>query len=162
MLVSNSATAPTVSALERSGTRVTAVHTGNGERIGADAVVLTTELPDTYRLLGRTPRTTAAAASGAVGRRRPCRMPRGAADDVGHHTILFGQAWQQTFRDIIDDGQVDERPVAAGHPTHRRRRPAWPLTGATCSMSWLRRRIPLWARSIGRRPGRPTPTGCSR
>ena len=28
----------------------------DGERIDADAVVLTTELPDTYRLLGRTPR----------------------------------------------------------------------------------------------------------
>ena len=25
---------------------------------------------------------------------------------VGHHTILFGDAWQQTFRDIIDDGHV--------------------------------------------------------
>ena len=36
--------------------RVTAVHTAAGERIPADAVVLTTELPDTYRLLGRTPR----------------------------------------------------------------------------------------------------------
>jgi phytoene desaturase len=28
-------------------------------------------------------------------------------DAVGHHhNILFGQAWEQTFRDIIDDGEV--------------------------------------------------------
>jgi phytoene desaturase len=29
---------------------------------------------------------------------------------AGHHTILFGDAWQQTFRDIIDDGQVMTDP----------------------------------------------------
>jgi phytoene desaturase len=27
-------------------------------------------------------------------------------ESVGHHTILFGGAWEQTFRDIIDDGRV--------------------------------------------------------
>ncbi len=46
----------TVSGLDRRGDRVRAVHTDTDERIEADAVVLTTELPDTYRLLGRTPR----------------------------------------------------------------------------------------------------------
>ena len=46
----------TVSGLDRRDDRVRAVHTDRGERIDADAVVLTTELPDTYRLLGRTPR----------------------------------------------------------------------------------------------------------
>ena len=46
----------TVSELEWSGSRVTAVRTAAGHRVPADAVVLTTELPDTYRLLGRTPR----------------------------------------------------------------------------------------------------------
>ncbi|MFY1621153.1 phytoene desaturase family protein, partial [Micromonospora sp. WMMD736] len=45
-----------VSALERTADRVTAVSTDSGERVPADAVVLTTELPDTYRLLGRAPR----------------------------------------------------------------------------------------------------------
>ena len=45
-----------VSALERGGAQVIAVHTADGDRIPADAVVLTTELPDTYRLLDRTPR----------------------------------------------------------------------------------------------------------
>ena len=46
----------TVSELEWNGSRATAVHTTAGHRVAADAVVLTTELPDTYRLLGRTPR----------------------------------------------------------------------------------------------------------
>ena len=46
----------TVTELERLGDRIRAVHTDTDERIEADAVVLTTELPDTYRLLGRTPR----------------------------------------------------------------------------------------------------------
>ena len=32
------------------------MHTDTDDRIEADAVILTTELPDTYRLLGRTPR----------------------------------------------------------------------------------------------------------
>ena len=31
-------------------------------------------------------------------------------DDIGHHTILFGDAWEQTFRDIIDDGQLMSDP----------------------------------------------------
>ena len=26
--------------------------------------------------------------------------------DIGHHTIVFGDAWEQTFRDIIDDGRL--------------------------------------------------------
>src|SRR5581483_10403716 len=43
-----------VSTLERNGSRVTAVNTSGGDRIPADAVVLTTELPDTYRLVDRT------------------------------------------------------------------------------------------------------------
>jgi len=46
----------TATALEWSGSRVTAVRTSDGRRHLADAVVLTTELPDTYRLLGKTPR----------------------------------------------------------------------------------------------------------
>ena len=86
--------------------RVTAVRTDSGERIPADAVVLTTELPDTYRLLGRTPRRLLPAAAGAVCGRGARRLPRGRPRRSRHHTILFGDAWEQTFRDIIDDGRV--------------------------------------------------------
>ncbi|MDN4521169.1 MULTISPECIES: phytoene desaturase family protein [Mycolicibacterium] len=98
----------TVSDLEFIGSRVTAVRTVDGGRVRADSVVLTTELPDTYRLIGRTPvrplrlRPAPSAVVAHVG----CRAVGPDADDAGHHTILFGDAWTQTFRDIIDDGRV--------------------------------------------------------
>jgi phytoene desaturase len=95
----------TVSELEWSGSRVTAVLTAAGHRVPADAVVLTTELPDTYRLLRRTPRRLLRLrpAPSAVVAHIGCRK---LDDRVGHHTIIFGDAWQQTFRDIIDEGRV--------------------------------------------------------
>jgi phytoene desaturase len=101
-----------VSALERTGAEVTAVHTGKGDRIPADAVVLTTELPDTYRLLGRTPRRLLPLrpAPSAVVAHVGCRAVGQDVSDIGHHTILFGDAWRQTFRDIIDDGQLMSDP----------------------------------------------------
>jgi phytoene desaturase len=95
----------TVSELEWRGSRVTGVCTAAGHRVPADAVVLTTELPDTYRLLARTPRRLLRLrpAPSAVVAHVGCRA---VDDEIGHHTILFGDAWQQTFRDIIDDGRV--------------------------------------------------------
>ena len=98
-----------VSRLERSAAQITAVHTDGGDRIPADAVVLTTELPDTYRLLGRTPRRLLPLrpAPSAVVAHVGCRA---VGDDIGHHNIVFGEAWQQTFRDIIDDGQLMADP----------------------------------------------------
>lgn len=97
----------TVSELEWSGSRVTGVRTHNGDRIGADAVVLTTELPDTYRLLGRTPRRVLRLrpAPSAVVAHVGCRAPD-PDDSIGHHTIIFGDAWKQTFDDIIHRGRV--------------------------------------------------------
>jgi phytoene desaturase len=93
----------TVTALDRTGSRVTAVRTDRDERIACDAVVLTTELPHTYRLLGRTPR-----------RVLPLRpSPSAVVVHVGcdpvdttHHSILFGAAWEQTFAEIIRDGRL--------------------------------------------------------
>jgi phytoene desaturase len=94
-----------VSELEWKGSRVSGVRTAAGQRVSADAVVLTTELPDTYRLLGRTPRRLLPLrpAPSAVVAQVGCRA---AGDQIGHHTILFGDAWRQTFRDIIHDGRV--------------------------------------------------------
>lgn len=94
-----------VTDLEWSGSRATAVRTAAGERIEADALVLTTELPDTYRLLRRTPRRLVPLrpAPSAVVAHVGCRAVEAAPD---HHTIVFGQAWDQTFRDIITDGRV--------------------------------------------------------
>jgi phytoene desaturase len=112
----------TVSSLERSGDRVRAVHTDTGERIEADAVVLTTELPDTYRLLGRTPRRVSPlrTAPSAVVAHVGCRSPE---EPMPHHHILFGDTWEQTFAEIIDDGVVMSDPSllvtrpTAGDPT---------------------------------------------
>ncbi|MDT5303222.1 MAG: phytoene desaturase [Mycobacterium sp.] len=107
----------TVSALERSGDRVAAVYTDTGHRLPADAVVLTTELPETYRLLNRTPRRLLSLrpAPSAVVAHVGCRA---VGDHIGHHTILFGAAWHQTFRDIIDDGALMSDPsLLVSRPT---------------------------------------------
>ncbi|UXA20607.1 phytoene desaturase family protein [Mycobacterium sp. SMC-4] len=98
-----------VSELEFSGPRATAVRTADGRRYAADAVLLTTELPDTYRLLRRTPRRPLKlrAAPSAVVAHVGCAA---VGEQAGHHTILFGDAWRDTFRDIIDDGRVMRDP----------------------------------------------------
>ncbi|MGK2879683.1 MAG: phytoene desaturase family protein [Mycobacterium sp.] len=116
----------TASALERRGHRVTAVHTEEGDRLAADAVVLTTELPLTYQLLGRSPRRPLRLrpAPSAVVAHIGCRaLDADHAALLGHHTIMFGDAWRQTFRDIIDDGRTMSDPSllltrpTAGDPT---------------------------------------------
>lgn len=99
----------TVTELERAGGRVVAVRTGAGQRIACDAVVLTTELPQTYALLGRRPRRPLAlrASPSAVVVHVGCRS---VPPETAHHTILFGAAWDQTFTDIIRDGQLMRDP----------------------------------------------------
>lgn len=111
-----------VTRLERSGSRVTAVCTDSGDRIACDAVVLTTELPLTYQLLDRTPR-------------RPIKFrpsPSCVVMHVGvpsvrgalqHHNISFGSNWSKTFDEIIDEGVLMSDPSllvtmpTAGDPT---------------------------------------------
>lgn len=99
----------TVTRLERSGDRVTAVITGDGRRTPCDAVVLTTELPLTYQLLGRRPRRLLPlrAAPSAVVMHVGCQA---APAQTAHHTILFGDAWEHTFTDIIREGQLMRDP----------------------------------------------------
>jgi phytoene desaturase len=98
-----------VTELERNGDRIRAVHTSLGERIDCDAVVLTTELPQTYSLLGRTPRRPLRIrlAPSAVVVHVGCAA---VAPSVAHHNILFGEAWAETFDDIIDGGRVMRDP----------------------------------------------------
>jgi phytoene desaturase len=85
------------------------VHADTGDRISTDAVVLTTELPETYRLLGRAPRRLLRLrpAPSAVVAHVGCRA---VVDDSAHHNIVFGDTWDQTFTDIIDDGRVMSDP----------------------------------------------------
>ncbi|OBF04451.1 phytoene dehydrogenase [Mycobacterium sp. ACS4054] len=99
----------TVTGLDRTAGRVTAVRTDRTDPIACDAVVLTTELPKTYELLGRTPRRPLRlrAAPSAVVAHLGCRR---VASEAAHHTILFGESWDQTFTDIIRDGRPMRDP----------------------------------------------------
>ena len=99
----------TVTGLERTGGRVSAVRTHHSGRIPCDAVVLTTELPQTYALLGRKPRRALPLqpSPSAVVAHVGCRS---VAPETAHHTILFGDSWDRTFTDIIRDGQLMQDP----------------------------------------------------
>jgi phytoene desaturase len=97
-----------VTALERTGSRVTAVLTGHG-RIPCDAVVLTPDLPVAYRLLGRAPRRPVPlryAPSAVVLHTGTDRTWPG----LGHHTLSFGHAWEGTFRQITRTGELMSDP----------------------------------------------------
>ena len=79
----------TVTGLERAGGRVGAVRTADCERIACDAVVLTTELPQTYELLGRTPRRAVPLRASPSAVVAHARMPlrRVAETRASHHTV---------------------------------------------------------------------------
>ena len=99
-----------VTRVEMHGSRARAVHTAGGERIPADAVVLNPDLPVAYeQLLGRVPRAV----------RRLAYSPScflllagsGASyPETVHHNLHFGRAWQETFRELIDEGRVMSDP----------------------------------------------------
>ncbi|GAA3851089.1 phytoene desaturase family protein [Saccharothrix violaceirubra] len=95
--------------LERIGSRVKAVRTAQGERIPCDAVVLTPDLPVSYRLLGHRPRRplpvtwSPSAVVLHAGTRR--RWP-----ELAHHTIFFGRAWDRTFTELTRRGTLMSDP----------------------------------------------------
>jgi phytoene desaturase len=95
--------------LERRQDRVTAVRTTHGERIPCDAVVLTPDLPVSYRLLGLTPRRPL----------RPRWSPSAVVLHAGvtrtwprlaHHTVFFGRHWDRTFDEILRRGRLMSDP----------------------------------------------------
>jgi phytoene desaturase len=94
-----------VDRLERKGSRVTAVHCG--ERVPGDAVVLTPDLPESYRLLGITPRRrfrwspSAVVLHAGLTRTWP---------ELGHHTVFFGAHWDRTFHEITAAGRLMSDP----------------------------------------------------
>ncbi|MFE3375342.1 phytoene desaturase [Streptomyces anulatus] len=97
-----------VTRLERSGDRVTAVVTDQ-ERIPCDAVVLTPDLPISYRLLGRSPHRPLPL------RHSPSAVILHAGTDrtwpeLAHHTISFGAAWKSTFHELTRTGQLMSDP----------------------------------------------------
>lgn len=97
-----------VTQLDRSGHRVTAVRTSDA-RFPCDAVVLACGPAQSTRLLRGEPR-----------RIRPLRWSPSAvvvhlsaarvADDLAHHTISFGGAWDSTFDEIIRRGELMSDP----------------------------------------------------
>ncbi|MGH3717520.1 MAG: phytoene desaturase family protein [Pseudonocardiaceae bacterium] len=103
----------TVTALEHSGDRVTAVRTAERERVEADAVVLTPDLPVVHRLLGRAPRRLVPLrwSPSAVVLHAGVRAGTGPGwTGLAHHTISFGEAWERTFDEIIYRGQLMTDP----------------------------------------------------
>ncbi len=111
-----------VTGLDRSGSRVTAVRTDNGERIPCDAVVLTTELSLTYQLLGRAPRRPVKLQPAPSALVMHVGVPA-VGDALEHHNISFGQNWSRTFDEIIREGRLMTDPSllitrpTAGDPT---------------------------------------------
>jgi phytoene desaturase len=102
----------TVTGLECTGGRVAAVHTDQDQRLACDAVVLTSELPQTYTLLGREPRRVGSlrAAPSAVVIHVGSPSQQSANRPLAHHNIVFGAAWEETFTDIIRDGRLMRDP----------------------------------------------------
>jgi phytoene desaturase len=95
-----------VQQLEVSARRVTGVLLDDGERLPADAVVVTADAPHTL-------------VPGLTGPRRPVYSPSCVALHLGvraelpgqaHHTISFGHAWEDVFRELTRDGSVMSDP----------------------------------------------------
>jgi phytoene desaturase len=95
-----------VEELETSGRRISAVRLEGGERLPADAVVVTTDQP--HRLV-----------PGLRPPRRPVWSPSCVALHLGvrdelpgqaHHTISFGDAWRGVFDELTRDGRPMSDP----------------------------------------------------
>jgi phytoene desaturase len=90
-----------VEELETAGSRVTAVRLTDGDRLPADAVVVTADQPHTL-------------VPGLRGPRRPVYSPSCVALHLGvrhelpgqaHHTISFGASWRGVFDELTRDGR---------------------------------------------------------
>jgi phytoene desaturase len=95
-----------VDRLEVSGGRVTGVALAGGDLLPADAVVVTADAP--HRMV-----------PGLRGPRRPVYSPSCVALHLGvkaelpgqaHHTISFGESWQQVFDELTRDGRPMSDP----------------------------------------------------
>ena len=102
----------TVTSVEVNGGRAQAVHTAAGERIPADVVVVNADLPTAYQKLlppGYTPRRVRKL------RYSPSAVvlhagSRATYPDAAHHTVTFGDAWESTFTELIERGELMSDP----------------------------------------------------
>ena len=107
----------TVTRVETSTGRATAVITADGSRIPADVVVLNPDLPIAYRdlLPPRRPRRLRYSPSCVVlhiGSHQ-------AYAKIAHHNIHFGTAWRGTFDEVIRKGLLMSDPsLLVTNPTH--------------------------------------------
>lgn len=97
-----------VRSVVRTGDRVTGVRTDD-DHVDADAVVLTCDPAPARELLGLAPHRR------PIRRSPSCvllhlRAPTGLAGINAHHTIHFGDKWNETFTEIIDQGQPMSDP----------------------------------------------------
>ena len=95
-----------VARLEESGRRITGALLSDGERLPADAVVVTADAPHSL-------------VPGLPGPRRPVYSPSCVALHLGvradltgqaHHAISFGTAWKDVFRELTKDGGIMTDP----------------------------------------------------
>ncbi len=105
-----------VQRVEVRGDRATGVILQDGERVPADAVILTPDLPVAFREL------LPARAAGRVWSKRlrhqryspSCFLllagGRVQYSKAAHHTLSFGRAWRRTFDEIIDHGELMSDP----------------------------------------------------
>jgi phytoene desaturase len=100
-----------VTSVEVRGGAAVAVHTADGERVPAAAVVLNPDLPVAYRdlLPGRPP-----ARLGRLRYSPSCVVmhvgSRAGYSKIAHHNIHFGKAWRRTFDEVIRHGRLMSDP----------------------------------------------------
>lgn len=99
-----------VTGVETRGDRAVAVHTADGERLAADVVVLNPDLAGAFRLLPEPP-------PARLTRLRPSPscvvLHLGARAHYGfsaHHNLHFGNAWERTFTEVIERGELMTDP----------------------------------------------------
>ncbi len=103
---------PADSLITDSRGRVAGVRAG-GERLLADAVVLTPDLPTAYRTLLpdlRPPRAARAGGFSPSAAVWHLGVRGDAPADAAHHNIHFGTAWEESFRQLIKDKQLMADP----------------------------------------------------
>ncbi len=107
-----------VASIDHSGGRARAVVTADGDRVPCDALVLTPDLPVARRdLLGEpltrrltySPSCWLLLAGSSVQHREP--------GPPAHHTILFGQAWEQTFTELTTGRLMSDPSLLVSQPT---------------------------------------------